>query len=93
MPPEELADVVQAVERVSRPFPRALPCLPRALATQLLLRRRGGGASLCFGVARDGDGPLTAHAWVELDGEILIGAVPELERFKLVKSWPGPPAP
>ena len=47
-------------------------CLPRALAAQAMLRRRGIASRLCFGVARDGDA-LAAHAWVELGQQILVG--------------------
>lgn len=49
-------------------------CLPRSLALQWLLARRGVAADLCLGARKSG-GPLPAHAWVEVSGEPL-GAGP-----------------
>jgi len=42
-------------------------CLPRSLALQLLLRRRGIDARLRIG-ARRVDSRLDGHAWIEVDG-------------------------
>ena len=47
-------------------------CLPRALAAQAMLRRRGIASKLCLGVARE-DGALSAHAWIELGQEVVVG--------------------
>jgi len=47
-------------------------CLPRALAAQAMLRRRGIASRLCLGVARQ-DGTLSAHAWIELRQDIIVG--------------------
>ena len=47
---------------------RRLDCLPRALTTYLLLRRRGRAATLHIGVKRY---PFGAHAWVECSGVVL----------------------
>lgn len=47
-------------------------CLPRALAAHAMLRRRGIASRLCLGVAREGC-DVTAHAWIEIGGRILIG--------------------
>ena len=48
-------------------------CLPRALATQVLLGRHGHGAELHIGVNRDSQGRFQAHAWVETGGRVVIG--------------------
>ncbi|HYV68680.1 MAG TPA: lasso peptide biosynthesis B2 protein [Pseudolabrys sp.] len=54
-----------AVEQMAtKPWINAL-CLPRALATHAMLRRRGIASRLCLGVARQ-DQALVAHAWVEI---------------------------
>jgi hypothetical protein len=54
-----------AVEQMAtKPSINAL-CLPRALATHAMLRRRGIASRLCLGVARQ-DQALIAHAWVEI---------------------------
>jgi hypothetical protein len=49
------------------------PCLAQALAGQWLLRRRGLPAELCIGVVRRPGEELLAHAWVEIDGMVVIG--------------------
>jgi hypothetical protein len=46
--------------------------LPRALAAHAMLRRRGIASRLCLGVARQG-GQLTAHAWVEIGKDKIVG--------------------
>jgi hypothetical protein len=61
--------VLRAADEVgANPCIRAV-CLPRALAAQAMLRRRGVGAQLCLGAARNAQG-LAAHAWIELDRDI-----------------------
>ena len=44
-------------------------CLPRALALQALLRQAGVASELRIGVAKNPQGSLVAHAWVDCDGE------------------------
>lgn len=48
------------------------PCLTQALAVYFLLRRRGYAPQLQIGVTKEEE-TLRAHAWVESDGEIVIG--------------------
>jgi hypothetical protein len=61
-----------AVEQIAtKPWVNAL-CLPRALATHAMLRRRGIASRLCLGVARQ-DQALIAHAWVEIgEGDVVV---------------------
>lgn len=49
-------------------------CLERSLLLWWLLRRHGAPAALRIGVRKDGDA-LQAHAWIELDGEVLAETV------------------
>jgi hypothetical protein len=50
-------------------------CLPRALAAQAMLRRRGIASRICLGVAREAEGGgLLAHAWVEVGDHKIVGA-------------------
>jgi hypothetical protein len=72
--------VAWAVSRVSRFVPGA-SCLTQALATRVLLSRRGFEGRLRVGVAKADNGKLEAHAWIERDGVILIGDQPGLRRF------------
>ena len=72
--PENSVDsVVCAVERTARRVPGAT-CLTQAIAAQLLLRRRGFASRICLGVGEASDGGFIAHAWLERDGRILLGA-------------------
>jgi hypothetical protein len=48
-------------------------CLTQALVAQALLRRHGLAGELRIGVGRGADGAFAAHAWVESEGEIIVG--------------------
>jgi hypothetical protein len=54
-------------------------CLASALAAHAMLRRRGIASRLCLGVAHD-EGAVAAHAWIELDRDVIVGAA-EAARF------------
>jgi hypothetical protein len=71
-------DIVWAVDVVGRRMPGS--CLTQALAAQVLLGRRGLPTRLHIGAVREDEGGFLAHAWLESDGEILIGGH-ELERY------------
>ncbi|MFT3926106.1 MAG: lasso peptide biosynthesis B2 protein [Myxococcales bacterium] len=77
-----LSELAWAVNGVGARFPERLNCLPRALATRWMMQRRGWSSSLEIGVARDAQGNLEAHAWIEHEGQVVIGLVPNLERFQ-----------
>jgi hypothetical protein len=50
------------------------PCLTQALVLQFLLLRGGDDTpKLKIGVTKGQQNELLAHAWVERDGEVLIG--------------------
>jgi hypothetical protein len=80
--PADVDRIVWAVSAAGRVVPGGKPCLPLAMASQWLLTRRGFVTDLRIGVMRDDSGRLEAHAWVELNGRILIGQTPSLERFE-----------
>ena len=58
-------------------------CLARALVTCALLERRGERPTLQLGVRRDAppSEQLDAHAWVELDGEVLSDGADVAARY------------
>ena len=72
-PRVESAVVIWAVEAASRRVPHAT-CLTQAIAGQLLLRRYGFASQLCLGVASDIGGAFRAHAWLERNGRVVLGA-------------------
>lgn len=64
--------IVWAVTAASARVPRAT-CLTQALAASVLLPRYGHDATLRVGVAKDEDGRLRAHAWLESGGTTILG--------------------
>lgn len=65
--------VAWAVAATSRHTPGVKTCLTQALATQVLLARRGHPALLRIGVAKGEQEQFQAHAWVESEGKVVIG--------------------
>ena len=65
--------IIWAATQMSRYVARERPCLPQALAVQFSLRRRGYPTVLRIGVAKGTDEQLQAHAWLECEGDVLIG--------------------
>ena len=72
-----LDQVVWAATTVGRRVLDDGPCLAQALAVQFLLKRRRLLAELCIGVTKDTSGKLVAHAWVETNGQVVIGGSEE----------------
>jgi len=84
---DEIAWVSWAVENLgARSWMNAL-CLPRALAAHAMLRRRGIASRLCLGVARDREA-LSAHAWVEIGNDKIVGGA-EADGFTRLASFGG----
>ena len=71
-PPAER--IAWAIRVVSRYLPGTRNCLVQSLAAQAMLARRGYASQLRIGVAKDEEGRLKAHAWVECEGKIVIGS-------------------
>ena len=67
--------LVWAVTAASRRIPRST-CLVQAVALHYLLTRAGHASSIHIGVKKPDGRNFEAHAWVELDHEILIGGSP-----------------
>jgi hypothetical protein len=84
---DEIAWVAWAIEILgTKPWINAL-CLPRALAAHAMLRRRGIASRLCLGVARERDA-LSAHAWVEIGGDKIVGGA-EADGFTPIATFGG----
>jgi hypothetical protein len=79
-PPERrlIRKVVWSVNVVSAYLPFFRNCLNRALAAQMLLGRRGQLVNLRIGVKRDPEGEFKAHAWIESEDRVVLGAVDDL---------------
>lgn len=72
--PGEVGQIAAAIGRWRRVIPGAT-CLVQAIATQELLVAEGHPAELFFGVTV-ADDALSAHAWVELNGAVVVGGGP-----------------
>lgn len=87
--PTSIHKIVWAVSVASRYMPGGVKCLARALVTQVLLNWHGYAAQLRLGVAKGEEGQLEAHAWVESQGQIVIGGLSNLSSFTPLPSFGG----
>jgi hypothetical protein len=94
-PPRDVPRRVSwAIGALARRLP-AMTCLVQSLAAHALLRRAGCRAELRIGIqprARGAAKPLEAHAWVECEGCVVVGDVPDLAEYTVLTSS-APPAP
>jgi len=74
-------NIVWAVEVSSRCMPGGAKCLARALTAKVLLNWYGYAPDLKIGVAKNNGGILEAHAWIEHQGQVVIGQLNDLSRF------------
>jgi hypothetical protein len=72
-----------AIDVVSRFVPSAT-CLAQALTLQALLSLEGIRSALAIGVARGDESGIAAHAWLEIDGTVIIGGE-ERDHFTRLK--------
>ena len=77
-----------AIETIAAKRWMRATCLPRALAAQAMLRRRGVPSRLCLGVAREGT-ELSAHAWLELGQDLIIVGEAQAPYFKRLVEFGG----
>lgn len=79
---EEVQRVLWAVGAAGRRLLPKRPCLTQALAARFMLARRGCHVQLIIGVAKEQEGPLKAHAWLERDGTVILGGVDSPTRYQ-----------
>lgn len=79
--PRSVNRMISMVNTCSHYMPGQVKCLARALTTQVLLHRHNHDSQLRIGVTKNPHGQLEAHAWVELNGQVVIGQVDDLARF------------
>ncbi|MFV3130378.1 lasso peptide biosynthesis B2 protein [Niveispirillum sp. KHB5.9] len=65
--------VGEAVCRAAAIAPFRAVCLQQAVTAALMLRRRGHATEVHFGVAKDGNGNMIAHAWSRCQGRLVTG--------------------
>lgn len=74
-------DIAWSVEVARKWLPGTYLCLPVAYTVHLLLKRYGYASLVHVGVRRDDQGHVDAHAWVTSQGQIVVGALPNLASF------------
>jgi len=75
------ADRVVWAIKVSSFVVPAATCLVQALSAKLLLTRRGYRPVLRIGVAKSKNGQLDAHAWLENEGQVVLGELRDRSRY------------
>lgn len=81
---------VWAIPAAARRVPGAT-CLVQAIAGRVMLCARGVDSALRIGVAPNGTGQLTAHAWVEVAGRPVIGGAESPRRYTVLPELPTRP--
>lgn len=85
----QVEKIAGSVRLASRYAPAAT-CLAQALVTVTLLEEAGFPATLRIGVAKSTEGKLEAHAWVESNGQVVVGGTDaDLERFTILHAVEG----
>lgn len=73
------AEIALAIERAAKLLP-GCSCLPKAMAAVTMLAHYGYPSQLRIGLKND-FGDLAAHAWVEFNGNILVGGAVSRREF------------
>ena len=80
--PRPAERVLWAVTKASRYVPGAGHCLTQALVAKTLLGNQTRAIDVRIGVAKDEEGRLIAHAWLEADGKPIFGVTDsQLDRY------------
>jgi hypothetical protein len=80
--PSSVADITRAIGAISRRAGGAT-CLVDASVAYTMLRRHGHHPRLRIGVKR-GESVLEAHAWVECNGTVVMGELPEMTGYAML---------
>lgn len=80
-PRSSVSDVTWAIDAVGRRI--GTTCLVEAAVAFTMLRRHGHDPRLRIGVKR-GASDFAAHAWVECDGRVVTGELPDLAGYAML---------
>ena len=76
-----------AIDHASRWLPGDTVCFPKAIAAQIMCRKRGIDTIMYYGAAKDGLDQLVAHVWVQDGADGVIGHV-VTERYRVLARYP-----
>ncbi|MCU0565403.1 MAG: lasso peptide biosynthesis B2 protein [Oculatellaceae cyanobacterium Prado106] len=88
-PQVSISQIIWGVNVSTRYMPGGAKCLARALTAKVMLNGQGYDPHLRIGVAKSPAGQLEAHAWLEDQGKVLIGNLPDLPRYVTLPSLEG----
>ena len=77
--------IVRTIELSSRYLRGGASCLVQAIAAQFLLKIKGCQSQMWIGVARQSDGQIGAHAWLESHGKIILGNRSDLHEYRVLQ--------
>jgi len=72
--------VEKSMRRVVRFLPMKIKCFARALAARRILKKQNIQTTIYFGVAKDSNSKMIAHAWLR-SGDIIVTGKEEMGRF------------
>lgn len=87
-----LRHLIWAVDTSGRLMPDDVKCLAKALCAQAMAQQFNYDLDLRIGVAKPLDQSLDAHAWVVYQDRIILGNLPDLDKFIPLLSLPASPA-
>lgn len=83
-------EVAWAIEKTANFLPGKTVCFPRGIVAQAMLRRRGVGTTMYYGVTRLPEGSPVAHVWVQ-DGPLDVVGFPTTEEtYYILARYPEP---
>jgi hypothetical protein len=65
--------ISSVINGLAKRTPWTSTCLIKAIAAKRMLKKRGINHHLHFGVLKTGEKFLEAHAWLSVDGEVIVG--------------------
>ena len=83
---DEVKLVVSSILSMSRHLPWECKCLVQAISGKMMLGKRKISNTLYFGVAKDEDRGIIAHAWLRV-GEVIILGGGGLDQFAVVSTF------
>ncbi|MCP4177331.1 MAG: lasso peptide biosynthesis B2 protein [bacterium] len=81
--PRELRKISRYIRHIGERLPWKCTCLVNAISAKIMLRRRKIPSTIFFGMAKDSDDKIAAHAWVKC-GDIYITGEHTEHEYKAV---------
>jgi hypothetical protein len=78
--------VISTIKLADHYLPGDRKCLIRSSTAEAMLVMYGFTPEHKIGVVNEKQGTISAHSWVELNNDVLIGEIDDFERFNLLQS-------